>query len=156
MNAASKTLAQMKKANKLVQLAFHKNGPKSFKRGQGLLLNALRNNDGTLTRDDLIWIMGCDRSELKGVVKKAVRNGYATFENDEDHGYSVKLTNLGREIAEKRVAANDRTAEQIASYLTAEEIAQLDAITEKLILGCKAQGICGKKKGHKPNRAAGC
>ena len=42
MNDASKTLAQMKKANKLVQLAFRKNGPKSFKRGQGLLLNALR------------------------------------------------------------------------------------------------------------------
>ena len=154
MNTASKTLAQMKKANKLVQLAFHKNGPESFKRGQGLLLNALRNNDGTLTRDDLIWIMGCDRSELKGVVKKATRNGYVTFENDEEHGYAVKLTDLGRELAEKRVAANDRTAEQIASCLTAEEMAQLDAITEKLILGCKAQGICGKKKGHKPNRGA--
>ena len=156
MNAASKTLAQMKKANKLVQLAFHKNGPKSFKRGQGLLLNALRNNDGTLTRDDLIWICGCDRSELKGVVKKAVRNGYVTFENDEEHGYSVKLTELGRTLAEKRAAANDRTAEEIASCLTAEEMAQLDAITEKIILGCKAQGICGKKKGHKPNHAADC
>ncbi len=152
MNDASKTLAQMKKANKLVQLAFRKNGPKSFKRGQGLLLNALRNNDGALTRDDLIWIMGCDRCELKGVVKKAARNGYVTFENDEQHGYSVKLTDLGRQLAEKRVAANDRTAEEIVSCLNAEEIAQLNAITEKLILGCKAQGICGKKKGYKYNR----
>ena len=152
MNDASKTLAQMKKANKLVQLAFRKNGPKSFKRGQGLLLNALRNNDGALTRDDVIWIMGCDRCELKGVVKKAVRNGYVTFENDEEHGYSVKLTDLGRQLAEKRVAANDRTAEEIVSCLNAEEIAQLNAITEKLILGCKAQGVCGKKKGYKYNR----
>ena len=41
MNQASQTLAQLKKASKLVRLAFHKNGPKSYKRGQGALLNAL-------------------------------------------------------------------------------------------------------------------
>ena len=29
----SQTLAQLKKASKLVRLAFHKNGPKSYKRG---------------------------------------------------------------------------------------------------------------------------
>ena len=40
MNQASQTLAQLKKASKLVRLAFHKNGPKSYKRGQGALLNA--------------------------------------------------------------------------------------------------------------------
>ncbi len=151
MNTASKTLAQMKKANKLVQLSFHKNGPKSFKRGQGQLLNALLNNDGTLTRDDLIWICGCNRSELKGVVKKAERNGYVAFENDEEHAYRVTLTELGRQIAEKRAAANDRAAAQIASCLTEEEMAQLNAITEKLILSCKAKGISGKKKGRKPH-----
>ena len=151
MNAASKTLAQMKKANKLVQLSFRKNGPKSFKRGQGQLLNVLLNNDGTLTRDDLIWMCGCDRSELKGVVKKAARNGYVTFENDEEHAYRVSLTELGRKLAEKRAAANDRAAADIASCLTEEEMAQLNAITEKLILSCKAKGVCGKKKGYKPH-----
>ena len=52
MNDASKTLAQMKKANKLVQLAFRKNGPKSFKRGQGLLLNALRDMGYTCAQPD--------------------------------------------------------------------------------------------------------
>ena len=41
MNESTKTLAQLKKASKLVRLAFRKNGPKSFKRGQGALLNAL-------------------------------------------------------------------------------------------------------------------
>lgn len=156
MNDASKTLAQMKKANKLVQLSFRKNGPRSFKRGQGLLLNALRNNDGILTRDDLVWIMGCDRSELKGVVKKAVRNGYVTFESSEDHGYAVKLTEVGKTLAEKRVAANDRTAAEIASCLTEEEMAQLNAITEKIILSCKEKGICGKKKGYKSTPTCCC
>ena len=46
MNEAAKSLAQMKKANKLVRLAFRKNGPKSFKRGQGALLQALLVDDG--------------------------------------------------------------------------------------------------------------
>ncbi|MDY6111791.1 MAG: hypothetical protein SPI85_03260, partial [Ellagibacter isourolithinifaciens] len=41
MTEAMKTLAQLKKASKLTRLAFHKNGPKSFKRGQGALLKFL-------------------------------------------------------------------------------------------------------------------
>ena len=41
MTEATQTLAQLKKTSKLTRLAFHKNGPKSFRRGQGALLNAL-------------------------------------------------------------------------------------------------------------------
>ena len=37
MNDYAKTLAKMKKAGKLVRLAQRKNGPKSYKRGQGAL-----------------------------------------------------------------------------------------------------------------------
>ena len=36
--------------------------------------------------------------------------------------------------------------------MSAEEVAQLDAITEKLILAMKDKGICGKKKGYKVRR----
>ena len=151
MNDASKALAQFKKANKLIQLSFRKNGPKSFKRGQGRLLNALFADGGTLNRDDLIWIMGCDRSELKGVVKKAVRNGYVRMDNDAAHAYTVTLTDEGRTLAAKRAAANDRAATEIASCLSEEEVAQLNAITEKIILSCKAKGISGKKRGRKPH-----
>lgn len=64
----------------------------------------------------------------------------------------MKLTELGRELAEKRAEANDKTAEEIISCLSAEEVAQLDAITEKLILAMKEKGICGKKKGYKVRR----
>ena len=64
----------------------------------------------------------------------------------------MKLTDLGRELAEKRAAANDKTAEDIISCLSAEETAQLDAITEKLILAMKDKDICGKKKGYKVRR----
>lgn len=152
MNEAAKSLAQLKKANKLVRLAFHKNGPKSYKRGQGALLRALLENDGA-TQRELVKTLGMNRSNLKDVVKKAQRNEYITIESvDEPRTYAVKLTNLGRELAEKRVAANDCTADEILSCLTAEEVKQLDAITEKLIVAMKEKGINGKKKGYKVRR----
>ena len=104
MNEAAKSLAQMKKANKLVRLAFRKNGPKSFKRGQGALLQALLVDDGA-TQRDLTKTLGMNRSNLKDIVKKAERNGYVTIESiDQPRTYAVKLTDLGRELAEKRVA----------------------------------------------------
>ena len=152
MNEAAKSLAQLKKANKLVRLAFHKNGPKSYKRGHGALLRALLENDGAPQRE-LVKTLGMNRSNLKDVVKKAQRNEYVTIESvDEPRTYAVKLTDLGRELAEKRVAANDRTADEILSCLTAEEVKQLDAITEKLIVAMKEKGISGKKKGYKVRR----
>lgn len=152
MNEAAKSLAQLKKANKLVRLAFRKNGPKSYKRGQGALLRALLENDGA-TQRELVKTLGMNRSNLKEIVKKAQRNEYVTIESvDEPRTYAVKLTNLGRELAEKRVAANDRTADEILSCLTAEEVKQLDAITEKLIVAMKEKGISGKKKGYKVRR----
>lgn len=152
MNEAAKSLAQLKKANKLVRLAFHKNGPKSYKRGQGALLRALLENDGA-TQRELVKTLGMNRSNLKEIVKKTQRNEYITIESvDEPRTYAVKLTDLGRELAEKRVAANDRTADEILSCLTAEEVKQLDAITEKLIVAMKEKGISGKKKGYKVRR----
>lgn len=149
MNEAAKSLAQLKKANKLVRLAFHKNGPKSFKRGQGALLRALLENDGA-TQRELVKVLGMNRRNLKDIVKKAQRNEYVTIEKvEEPRTYAVKLTNLGRELAEKRAAANDRTATDILSCLSEEEVKQLDAITEKLIVAMKEKGISGKKKGYK-------
>lgn len=149
MTEATQTLAQLKKTSKLTRLAFHKNGPKSYKRGQGALLNALLANDGT-TQRELVKTMGMDRSDLKGIVKKAERNGYVTIEDAEGaRTYAIKLTERGREVAEKRVAANNKTAEDILDCLSADERAQLNAITEKLILSMKDKGVNGKKKGRK-------
>ncbi|MDY3980872.1 MAG: MarR family transcriptional regulator, partial [Paraeggerthella sp.] len=143
MNQATMTLNQLKKASKLTRLGFHKNGPKSYKRGQGALLNALIENDGA-TQRDLVGVMGMSRSELKDIVKKAVRNGYATIEDaDGERTYAVKLTDEGRAVAQKRVVAQDKTADEILSCLSEEEVAQLNAITEKLILSMKDKGING-------------
>lgn len=156
MNEATATLAQLKKASKLTRLAFRKNGPKSYKRGQGALMNALLANDGA-TQRELVKILGWDRSALKDTVKKAERNGYVTIGDHEDkHTYTVSLTEGGKKIAEKRVAANDKTAEEILECLSAEEVAQLNAITEKLILGIKDKGVNGKKKGRKAHHHHCC
>ena len=152
MNKSAKTLAKMKKAGKLVRLAQRKNGPKSYKRGQGALLRALLENDGA-TQRELVATLGLNRGALKDIVRKANRNGYVTIEKgDEKKLYTVKLTNEGRKLAEKHEAAQDKTADEIMSALSDDEIAQLDAICEKLIVGCKDAGIDGKKKGRKHHR----
>lgn len=149
MTEAIKTLAQLKKASKLTRLAFHKNGPKSFKRGQGALLKFLLEEDGA-TQRELVKKLGVDRRELKGIVKKAERNGYVTIEDAEgERTYAVKLTAEGKELAAKRVQAQGETAEDILGCLSDEEVAQLNAITEKLIVSIKEKGINGKKKGRK-------
>ena len=156
MNEATATLAQLKKASKLTRLAFRKMGPKSYKRGQGALMNALLANDGA-TQRELVKVLGWDRSALKDTVKKAERNGYVAIGDHEDkHTYTVSLTDEGKKIAEKRVAANDKTAEEILECLSAEEVAQLNAITEKLILGIKDKGVNGKKKGRKAHHHHCC
>ena len=152
MNDSAKTLAKMKKANKLIRLAQRKNGPKSYKRGQGALLRVLLENDGT-TQRELVAKLGMSRAALKDVVRKAARNGYVTIEKaSEKKLYIVKLTDEGRKLAKKREAAQDKTVDEIVKVLSTDEIAQLDDICEKLIVGCKEAGIDGKKKGRKHHR----
>jgi len=152
MNDYTKTLAQLKKADKLARLAQRKNGPKSYKRGQGALLRVLLDNDGA-TQRELTAALGMDRGSVKDVVLKAARNGYVTIENGEEKKlYSVSLTDEGRKLAEKHEAAQDKASEKILAALSEDERAQLDTITEKLIVSLKDAGINGKKKGHKAHR----
>lgn len=152
MNDSTKTLVQMKKAGKLIRLAQHQNGPKSYKRGQGALLRSLLANDNA-KQQELCAALGLNRAALKDVVKKAKRNGYVTIEKaDEKKTYTIKLTDEGRKVAEKHETAQDKAAAEILSALSAEEIAQLDAISEKLIVSLKEAGIDGKKKGRKHHK----
>lgn len=152
MNASVEAIKQFRKANKLMRLAFRKNGPKSFKRGQGALLDVLLKNDG-ITQRELVEKLGMSRKALKDIVKKAERNGYITIgEGKKERTYTVSLTAEGKKLAEKHMAAQDRTADEILSCLSDEEIKQLNAITEKLVLSFKDQGISAKKKGYKQHR----
>ena len=152
MNDALNTLVKMKKAAKLVRLAQRKNGPKSYKRGQGALLRVLLEKDGA-TQREFVSTLGMNRPALKDIVRKAARNGYVTIEEaGEKKLYAVKLTDEGRALAEKREAAQEATAEKILAALSDEERAQLDAISEKLIVSLKEAGIDGKGKGRKVRR----
>lgn len=152
MDNAVKTLEQLKQADKMARLAMRKNGPKSYKRGQGALIKALSEHDGA-TRDELVDALNADRGTLKDIVLKAQRNGYVTMENIEGKkAYTVKLTEEGRNLAAKRNAANEKAAQKVVAVLTAEEQQQLDALTAKLIAGIEEQGINAKKKGHKAER----
>lgn len=149
MSGALKTLNKMKKANKLTQLYFRKNGPRSYKRGIGALLIALE-AEGSATQRDLVVATGLSRANLKDVVKKAVRKGYVTIEDAEGKKtYTVALTEEGKAVAAKRVAAQEKAADKFAETLTADELAALDAICEKLIIAAKGDGVSGKKKGRK-------
>lgn len=150
MSTAAKTLKQLRKASKLTNRAFHKNGPKSYKQGQGALLKVLHRKGGEAVSRELVDALGFDRSELKNVVRKAQRNGFVTIENIEgERAYTVKLTDEGEKVAEKRCAAHAETAEAILATLSEEEVAQLNAITEKIIVACKEQGAHGKRHGGK-------
>ena len=152
MTEATKTLARLKKAGKLTRLTFREKGPKSYRRGQGALLKALAENGGA-TQKDLVTALGCDRKQLKDVVKKAARNGFVKIVDvEEKKTYSVQLTKEGAEIASKRESVNEKVAEDILSCLTGEEIDQLNAITEKLIVAAKDAGVSGKKKGRKMHK----
>ena len=153
MTQAMESIYRYKKANKLVRQAFRKNGPKSYKRGVGTLLATL-GETGSASQRELTKRIDVNRSTLKDIVKKAERNGYVTIVDapEGEGNYAVELTDLGRELAAKRIAAQEAVAEDVLSALTAEEREQFDAINEKLITSLKAKGISAKRKGHKHSR----
>lgn len=148
MNKQIKTLGQLKKADKLVNRTFHKNGPKSFKKGQGALIKVLHHqSDGQLSSRELIGILNFNRGELKRVVRKAQRNGYVEInESSEERTYIVSLTELGKELADKRCKAHSKVADAIMEALTDEEIEQLNELTDKIIMSCKGLGAHGKHR----------
>ena len=129
MNDSTKTLVKLKKASKLVRLAQRKNGPKSYKRGQGALLRVLLEADGA-TQRELVSALGLNRAALKDVVRKAERNGYVTIEKTgEKKTYAVKLTDEGRKLAKKHDAAQDKAAGiAMARYYRDEVFAQMQTL----------------------------
>lgn len=147
MSDTIRSLKQLNKATRLVNRTFHKNGPKCFKHGQGALLKVLHRHDGEMSSGDLVEALSFDRKHLKDVVHKAEKGGYVRIEGAEGkRSYIVKLTEAGEEVAEKRCAAQEEAAAGIMAALTPEETAQLDAITEKLILRTKELGAHGARK----------
>lgn len=154
MSKNVKTLKQLDKAAKLVNRTYHKNGPKSFKKGVGALIKVLYKNGGSATSTELIDTLSMDRKTLKDAVNKGVKTGFVTIENNESKkSYTVTITDEGEKVAKKRLESQDDVAIKILSALSEEEVAQLDAITEKIIVSCKDLGAHGK---HKNNSKRHC
>ena len=158
MTKQTQALKQLRKAAKLTNRAFRKNGPKSYKKGQGALLKVLHVNDGSMSSRELVEALGYDRGALKDIVRKAQRNGYVEIADaDQKRTYMVAITAEGEKLAAKRCEANDKVAAKILEALSDEEVEQLNALTEKLIVSCKGVGAHGKrkhgKKCHRKKRA---
>lgn len=157
MTTRVEAVKSMRKTSKLARLYFHENGPRSFKRGTGALLSALHESQGSASRNDLTVALGATRIALKDIVRKAQRAGYVTMTtNAHKHGYTVELTELGKEVAAKRAEAMNEAAETALSCLTDKEVDQLAKLNEKIALALHDQGISAKKKGflakrHKKN-----
>ena len=154
MNQASQTLAQLKKASKLVRLRLSQERPEKLQARPGRAAERprrQRRHHSARAGED-------SRSQpqrAQGYREEGRAQRLRHLEDAEgERTYAVKLTDEGREVAQKRVAANDKTADDIIGCLSEEEIAQLNAITEKLILSMKDKGINGKKKGRKATSAA--
>ena len=150
MTTRVEAIKSLRKASKLVRLSFRENGPRSFKRGTGALLSVLNESETAVFRDELTVALGATRVALKDIVRKAQRAGYVSMITDaEGNGYTVELTDLGKEVAAKRAAAMDKAAENALSCLTDEEVEQFAALNEKISLALHEQGISAKKKGTK-------
>ena len=146
MSKMTKTVAKMKRATDLTNLAFRKMGPKSFKKGVGALVVALHKADGTMTQRELVDVLGMGRKGVKTIVKKAARKDLVVIGDHEDKKtYTVSLTDEGKKVADKRVAADKAVAAKVLDGLTNEEIEELNAICDKIIVNVKGMGVRGKK-----------
>lgn len=143
MAQSTHTLYALKRAANYSKLALHKDGPKSFKKGQGALTKVLEKfgEAGALSADELAGRLRWDGAETADVVKKAQENGYVLEVKGEDGIARVTLTDKGREVVAKRFAAEDRAADEICQRLTDEEKSQLEALCGKIIEQCEAMGV---------------
>ena len=110
----------------------HKCGPRSFKSGQGAMCKVLyKFGDGKLSLKKLKEHLGWDGQE----------NGYVRFATSKKGKLSVALTDKGTMVVEKRLAAEDRAADEVLEGLTDKERECLLKLTGKVIENCKAMGV---------------
>ena len=120
MTESTQVLHQLKVATNYSKLAMHKCGPRSFKSGQGAMCKVLyKFGDGKLSLKKLEERLGWDGHEVIRVAEKAQENGYVCFATSKKGKLSVALTDKGTMVVEKRLAAEDRAADEVLEGLTA-------------------------------------
>ena len=153
MSESTKAIASLKKAGNYMKLAMRKNGPRSFKRGQGALIKVIyKAGKGTLSKDDAKKVLGWRGRDVRFVAKKAADNGYLTIDKPKN-GFQMTLTDLGREVIKKRLEAESKAADEILAGLSDEEKAQLTSLCEKICQTAEGMGVdystIQKKRGKK-------
>lgn len=141
MSESTKVIASLKKASNYTKLAMHKDGPHSFKRGQGALIKVIyKFGDGTLSKDaakkELGW-RGCD---VRSIAKKAAENGYLTIDDPRER-FTMTLTDLGTAVVEKRLEAEGKAADAILAGLTDAEKDQLIELCDKISATAEEMGV---------------
>ena len=71
----------------------------------------------------------------------AQENGYVRFATSKKGKLSVALTDKGTMVVEKRLAAEDRAADEVLEGLSDKERECLLKLTGKVIDNCKAMGV---------------
>lgn len=160
MSESTKAIASLKKAANYGKLALHKDGPRSFKRGQGALTKVIyKFGDGKLSKDEAKKVLGWEGRDVRAVAKKAADNGYLTIEQPKK-GFMMVLTPLGTEVVKKRLAAEDKAADKLFEGITDAEKAQLEALCEKISKNAEAMGAdyarIQKRRGRRCGQKCGC
>ena len=134
MTESTQVLHQLKVATNYSKLAMHKCGPRSFKSGQGAMCKVLyKFGDGKLSLKKLEERLGWDGHEVIRVAEKAQENGYVCFATSKKGKLSVALTDKGTMVVEKRLAAEDRAADEVLEGLSDKERECLLKLTGKVI-----------------------
>lgn len=143
MTNSGKVLHQLKVAGNYSKLAFRKDGPHSFKRGQGALIKVAYKfgKDGAIGFRKLCEILDWPCDEVRDCAKKAQENGYVTFCKTKKGKHAVRLTGKGREVLAKRLEAEDRAADEILRGFSDEELDQLLAMCGRIVDNCKGMGV---------------
>lgn len=156
MTESTKAIAGLKKASNYTKMAMRKQGPRSFKRGQGALIKVIyKTGEGTLCKDEAKKVLGWRGCDVRAVAKKAADNGYLTIDNPKD-GFTMTLTDLGQEIIKKRLEAEDKAADLILEGLSDAEKDQLIAICDKISKNAENMGISYSTIQKKHGKKCGC
>lgn len=141
MTESTNVIASLKKAANYTKLAMHKEGPRSFKRGQGALVKVIyKFGKGTLDKDTAKKTLGWRGCDVRNVAKKAADNGYLTIADPED-GFIMTLTKMGTEVIEKRLNAEDKAADEIMGALTDAEKKTLIKLCNKISAKAEEMGV---------------
>lgn len=168
MTESTNAIHSLKKAANYTKLAMRKEGPRSFKRGQGALIKVIyRFGDGRLDKDAAKKTLGWRGCDVRDVATKAADNGYLTIEKPEG-GFVMTLTEMGTEVVKKRLEAEDKAADEVLGALTDAEKKKLVELCGKISQKAEEMGVdysriqkkrgkrCGKKESCHGGHGHGC